>query len=249
MGKRECALNLDIAFLTTRTSKLAMTAILITGAARGIGRALCEEALRRGWDVIGSVREAETAKALEAELGAHFRALVFDVTDADAVAKAAQDVEGPIDILINNAGVIGPDRQSTLDMDFDGFARTLAVNVLAPLRIAQAFLPHLKRSVRPRLMTISSGMGSMSRAGSDHLAYRASKAAVNKVTQGLATDLKRLGIAVAAIHPGWVRTGMGGRGADIEAAQSAKGILDIAKRLDLAGTGKFLRYDGSEMDW
>jgi NAD(P)-dependent dehydrogenase (short-subunit alcohol dehydrogenase family) len=226
-----------------------MTAILITGAARGIGRALCQDALRRGWSVIGSVRDAAAAKALEAEFGSRFQALVFDVTDADAVAKAAAALDRPIDILINNAGIIGPERQSTLDMDFDGFANTLAVNVLAPLRVAQAFLPHLKRSHRPRLLTISSNMGSMSRAGSDHLAYRASKAAVNKVMQGLATDLQRSGIAVAAIHPGWVRTDMGGCGADIEAAESAKGILDIAEKLELAGTGKFLRYDGAEMAW
>jgi NAD(P)-dependent dehydrogenase (short-subunit alcohol dehydrogenase family) len=226
-----------------------MTTILITGAARGIGRALCDEALRRGWSVIGSVRDAKAANSLEAEFGSQFQALVFDVTDADAIAKSARELDRPIDILINNAGIIGPDRQSALDMDFDGFAKTLAVNVLAPLRIAQAFLPHLKRSERPRLMTISSGMGSMSYVSSDHLAYRASKAAVNKVTQGLASDLKRFGIAVAAIHPGWVRTDMGGRGADIEAGDSAKGILDIAERMDLAGTGKFLRCDGSEMAW
>jgi NAD(P)-dependent dehydrogenase (short-subunit alcohol dehydrogenase family) len=226
-----------------------MTTILITGAARGIGRALCAEALRRGWSVVGSVRDTATAIALDAEFGAQFQALVFDVTDAAAVAKAAASLDRPVDILINNAGIIGPERQSTLDMDFDGFAQTLAVNVLAPLRIAQVFLPHLKRGDRPRLMTISSGMGSMSYASSDHLAYRASKAAVNKVTQGLAADLQRFGIAVAAIHPGWVRTDMGGRAADIEAAESARGILDIAERLDLAGTGKFLRYDGSEMAW
>jgi NAD(P)-dependent dehydrogenase (short-subunit alcohol dehydrogenase family) len=226
-----------------------MTTILITGANRGIGRALCEEALRRGWSVIGSVRDAATAKALETELGAQFQALVFDVTDADALNKAAAALNRPIDILVNNAGIIGPDRQSALDMDFDGLRQTLEVNTLAPLRVTQAFLPHLKRSDRPRVLTISSGMGSMSYAKSDHLAYRMSKAAVNKAMQGLATDLKPLGIAVAAIHPGWVRTDMGGRGADIEAGESAKGILDIAERLDLAGAGKFLRYDGSEMAW
>jgi NAD(P)-dependent dehydrogenase (short-subunit alcohol dehydrogenase family) len=226
-----------------------MTAILITGAARGIGRALCEDALDRGWSAIGSVRDVETGKAMEAELGERFHALVFDVTNAEAVAKAARELDRPIDILINNAGVIGPDRQSTSDMDFDGFAETLAVNVLAPLRIVQTFLPHLRRSAKPRVISISSGMGSMSYASSDHIAYRASKAAVNKVTQGLATDLKRFGIAVAAINPGWVRTDMGGSGANVEPSASAKGILDIAERMDLAQTGKFLMYDGSAMAW
>jgi NAD(P)-dependent dehydrogenase (short-subunit alcohol dehydrogenase family) len=226
-----------------------MPIILITGAARGIGRALCEDAMRRGWGVIGSVRDAATAKALEAELGPQFQALVFDVTDADALAKAAASFDRPIDILINNAGIIGPDRQSALDMDFDGLRQTLEVNTLAPLRVTQAFLPHLKRSANPRILTISSGMGSMSYASSDHLAYRISKAAVNKAMQGLATDLKRQGVALAVLHPGWVRTDMGGRGADIEADVSAKGILDIAKKLDLAGTGRFLNYDGTPASW
>jgi NAD(P)-dependent dehydrogenase (short-subunit alcohol dehydrogenase family) len=226
-----------------------MTTILITGAARGIGRALCEDALRRGWSVIGSVRDAAIAKALEAELGPRFQALVFDVTDATALAKAAAALNRPIDILINNAGIIGPERQTSLDMDFDGLRQTLEVNTLAPLRVTQAFLPHLKRCDRPRILTISSGMGSMSYASSDQLAYRISKAAVNKAMQGLATDLRRQGVALAVLHPGWVRTDMGGRGADIDAAESARGILDIAEKLDLAGTGRFLRYDSSPMAW
>jgi NAD(P)-dependent dehydrogenase (short-subunit alcohol dehydrogenase family) len=226
-----------------------MTTILITGAARGIGRALCEDALRRGWAVIGSVRDAAAAKALEAEFGPRFQALVFDVTDAPAIARAAASLDTPLDILINNAGIIGPDRQSALEMDFDGLRQTLEVNTLAPLRVSQAFLPHLKRSAKPRILTISSNMGSLSYAKSDHLAYRISKAAVNKAMQGLATDLKRQGVAVAVLHPGWVRTDMGGAGADISPAASAKGILDVAEGLTIEGSGRFLSYDGREMAW
>jgi NAD(P)-dependent dehydrogenase (short-subunit alcohol dehydrogenase family) len=226
-----------------------MTMILITGAARGIGLELAKDALRRGWSVIGSVRDAAAAKAQEAKIGSRFQTLVFDVTDATAVSKAAASLTGPIDILINNAGVIGPDRQSALDMDFDGLRHTLEVNTLAPLRVTQAFLPHLKRSARPRVVTISSNMGSLSYAKSDHLAYRISKAAVNKAMQGLATDLKRQGIAVAVLHPGWVRTDMGGAGADISPEASAKGILDVAEGLTLEGSGRFLNYDGREMAW
>jgi NAD(P)-dependent dehydrogenase (short-subunit alcohol dehydrogenase family) len=226
-----------------------MTTILITGVNRGIGKALVESALQRGWSVIGSTRDAETAKQLEAEFGAGFQALIFDVTDAAAVSKAAASLDRPIDILINNAGIYGPSRQSTLDMDFDGFAQTLAVNVLAPLRITQAFLPHLKRGDSPRVLIISSGMGSMSYASSNDIAYRASKAAVNKVAQGLSTDLKSMGIAVASIHPGWVRTDMGGHGADIEASESAAGILDLAQGLRVDRTGQFLNYDGTRMAW
>jgi NAD(P)-dependent dehydrogenase (short-subunit alcohol dehydrogenase family) len=226
-----------------------MTAILITGAARGIGRALCEDALRRGWSVIGSVRDASAATALETKLGPQFQSLVFDVTDADALARAVASLDRPIEVLINNAGIIGPDRQSALDMDFDGLRQTLEVNTLAPLLVTQAFLPHLKRSAKPRVLTISSNMGSLSYAKSDHLAYRISKAAVNKAMQGLATDLKRQGVAVAVLHPGWVRTDMGGAGADISPEASAKGILDVAEGLTLERSGRFLSYDGREMAW
>lgn len=236
-----------------------MTTILITGAARGIGLELTKQALAMGWKVYGSVRSEADAIRLAGDLGvpvgatdqtdANFVPLVFDVTDHDMVVAAAGRIDGVIDIVINNAGIIGPTRQSTLDMDFEGFAETLAVNTIAPLNVAQAFLPHLKRSDRPRLITISSGMGSMSYQKSDRIAYRASKAAVNKVCQGLATDLKSDGVSVIAMHPGWVRTDMGGSAADISAQESAAGILAVADELTLDGTGCFVNYDGTLLDW
>lgn len=219
-----------------------MTTILITGAGRGIGRELALQALARGWSVIGSVRRAGAAPA-------GVRELVFDVGDEAAIRKAAASVEGAVDILVNNSGVIGPSRQTAADMDFRGFALTLDVNVLGPLRVTQAFLPHLKRSVRPRVLTVSSFMGSMSYAKSDHLAYRASKAAANKVAQGMATDFATLGIAVASLHPGWVKTDMGGQGADLEPSVSAAGILKIAEGLTLKQTGRFLNWDGRNLEW
>ncbi len=219
-----------------------MTTLLITGVARGIGRELALQALAKGWRVFGSVRNAGEAPVGVGEM-------VFDVTDHAVVRAAAAAFDETIDVLINNAGIIGPTRQSTLDMDFDGFAQTLAVNTIAPLVVTQAFLPQLKRSNHPRVLTVSSQMGSMSYAKSDRIAYRASKAAVNKVMQGLATDLAPAGIAVAALHPGWVRTDMGGKGADIAPAESAAGILAIAEQLTLATTGRFLNWDGSERPW
>lgn len=226
-----------------------MTTILITGTNRGIGLEMARQALAKGWRVLGSARKVVTDSQLHICEHPQFVDLQFDVTDDEAVRKAAAGIDEPIDVLINNAGIIGPARQSTLDMDFDGFAQTLAINTLAPLRLAQAFLPHLKRSDRPRLLTVSSKMGSMSLAASDRIAYRASKAAVNKVMQGLATDLKPMGIAVASLHPGWVQTDMGGANADITPQHSAAGILQIADSLDMSRTGIFLNWDGSEIDW
>ncbi|MBU4529952.1 MAG: SDR family oxidoreductase [Hoeflea sp.] len=226
-----------------------MTTILITGTNRGIGLELAKQALAKGWTVYGSARAVVTDP--DAHICHHpkFHDLVFDVTDHEAVRAAAASISEPIDILINNAGTIGPKRQSTLDMDFEGFAQTLAINTLAPLAVAQAFLPHLKRSANPRILTISSQMGRMSYAKSDQIAYRASKAAVNKVMQGLATDLAPMGVAVVLVHPGWVRTDMGGPGADIDAATSAGGILTLAEGLSLDGTGQFTNWDGSAAEW
>ncbi|MEM5474310.1 SDR family oxidoreductase [Hoeflea sp. AS60] len=226
-----------------------MTTILITGTNRGIGLELAKQALAKGWTVYGSARTVVTDS--DAHICDHprFHDMVFDVTDHAAVRAAAAGLATPIDILINNAGTIGPERQSTLDMDFDGFAETFAINTLAPLAVVQAFLPNLKLSANPRILTVTSWMGSLSHASSDRIAYRASKAAVNKVMQGLATDLKPMGIAVANLHPGWVRTDMGGAGADIDAATSAGGILKIAEALTLDGTGKFYNYDGSPLAW
>ncbi|MGB7287220.1 MAG: SDR family oxidoreductase [Salaquimonas sp.] len=226
-----------------------MTTILITGVYRGIGRQLAEQALAKGWKAFGSVRSEEQAAELQTVLGQGFTPLVFDVTDAAAIKKAATSASEPIDIVINNSGIIGPSEQSTLTMDFDGFAETLAINTLGPLRVAQAFLTHLKASSSPRLITISSKMGSMAFTASDRIAYRASKAAVNKVVQGLATDLRGDGIAVISMHPGWVRTDMGGGAADISPSESAAGILQTAEKLTLDGTGQFVNYDGEILPW
>lgn len=223
-----------------------MTTILITGANRGIGFALAKVALDKGWTVYGSTRTQAQADETAAKLGPAFHPLAFDVTDHEAVRQAAAGIGNPIDILINNAGIIGPDRQSTLDMDFAGFAQTLAINTLAPLAVAQAFLPQIRKAALGRILTVSSQMAWMGYGKSDRIAYRASKAAVNKVMQGLATDLEADKIAVALIDPGWVRTDMGGAAADHEATDVAAGIVQIADRLSMDHTGKFFKWSGEE---
>lgn len=224
--------------------------MLITGAARGIGRALAERAARDGIAVVALVRSrpaAASGMGIETMDG-------IDVTDAAALARAADMLDGrPVDLLVNNAGIIGPARQSTLDMDFDGFRDTLEVNALAPLRVAQTFLPNLRaareRSGIARIVTVTSAMGRMSYAKSDQIAYRASKAAVNKIMQGLATDLAPEGIAVRLVHPGWVRTDMGGGDADISVEESAAGVFAQSWELAMAQTGSFVDYRGETIAW
>lgn len=228
-----------------------MTTILITGANRGIGFHLAREALNKDWRVYGSVRTETQAEETAAKIGAGFTPLVFDVTDHAAVSAAAASLDAAIDILINNAGTIGPPDadQTTLKMDFDGFARTLEINTLAPLAVAQAFLPQIRKSDHGRIMTVSSQMAWMGYAKSDRIAYRASKAAVNKVMQGLATDLAPEGIAVCLIDPGWVQTDMGGPAANLTPEEVARGIISVADGLKLARTGQFIEWTGTERDF
>ncbi|MHA7773056.1 SDR family oxidoreductase [Roseibium sp. M-1] len=223
-----------------------MPACLITAVNRGIGFELARAALAGGWTVYGSVRSQFQVAETSERLGNGFQPLVFDVTDHAAVREAANGLTATLDLLINNAGVIGPERQTSQDMDFDGFAETLSINTLAPLAVAQAFQPHLRRSGAGRILTISSQMAWMGYRKSDTLAYRASKAAVNKVMQCLATDLEADGIAVVLVDPGWVRTDMGGPEADHEAEDVARGILKISEGLTVADTGKFFKWNGEE---
>jgi NAD(P)-dependent dehydrogenase (short-subunit alcohol dehydrogenase family) len=225
-----------------------MTTILITGAGRGIGYELARQSLDKGWKVIGSVRSVEAQRALAQKLP-QMAVLNFDVTDHKALEKVANAFHSPIDVLVNNAGVIGDMPQATLDMDFEGFAKTMAINTLAPLKVTQVFLPLLKQGNNPRLVNISSKMGRMEFSASDRIAYRASKAALNKITQGLATDLKEEGVTCIAMHPGWVQSDMGGAAADITPAESAAGILAVIQSLSIDDTGKFIDWDGTSRSW
>ncbi|KQI67466.1 short-chain dehydrogenase [Loktanella sp. 3ANDIMAR09] len=210
-----------------------MPRVLITGANRGIGAALMIAARDAGHSPIGTTRHG----------GDGFTALTLDRPDTIA-AQLAQI--GAVDIVINNAGVIGPDRQSPLDMDFIGFAQTLAVNTLAPLAVVQALLPRLRDSATPLVLTLSSQMAWMGYRKPDRIAYRASKAALNKVMQGLASTLEPDRIPVVVIDPGWVRTDMGGPEADQDPATVAAGIIALINRVTLADTGKFLHFTGKE---
>jgi NAD(P)-dependent dehydrogenase (short-subunit alcohol dehydrogenase family) len=220
--------------------------VFITGASRGIGLALAKAYLQGGHQVSVGVRDTGRVQALLP--GAQVVAL--DVADDRSAAALAAHFSGAaIDIVINNAGVIGPERQSTTEMDFSGFLEALNINTLGPLRVTQAMLPSLRRAKAPRMAIISSRMGSLSHASSDRIAYRASKAAVNKIGQGLATDLAGEGIIVAVFHPGWVRTDMGGGNADIDVTQSAHGLSSVIDGLTLKQTGRFWNYDGSSIPW
>ncbi|MBI5114143.1 MAG: SDR family oxidoreductase [Rhodovulum sp.] len=229
-----------------------MPTILVTGASRGIGLGLVDRLAARGDRVLACARDPATPALAEltARHAGRVSAHRLDVGDDASVAALAAALDGqPLDVLINNAGLRGPRRQSALDMDFDGFAQTLAVNTLAPLRVAQALLPNLRAGERPRIVTVSSIMGQLSTAPPGDVAYRASKAAVNKVMQGLAAELRPSGITVVVVHPGWVRTDMGGAGAALTVEQSTRGLVAVIDGLTMAQTGGFFDHDGKSLEW
>ncbi|RAI42078.1 SDR family oxidoreductase [Rhodoplanes roseus] len=229
-----------------------MTTFLITGASRGIGLGLVERLAARGDSVLACARDpaAPDLAALAARSEGRVSVHRLDVGDADSLAELAASLDGqPIDVLVNNAGVRGPRRQGALDMDFAGFAETLAINTLAPLRVAQALLPNLRAGERPRLVTISSRMGQLTAPSTGDVAYRTSKAAVNKVMQLLAAELRPMGITVVVVHPGWVQTAMGGKAAALTVDQSTRGLIGVIDGLTIDKTGGFFNYDGTPLAW
>lgn len=225
-----------------------MFSVLITGVARGIGYELARLAISDGFKVYGSVRSATDAGKLIAEFGSQFVPLIFDVTDQDAIHAASMQVK-VLDIIINNAGIIGPADEDTASANITDFLNVFNVNTVAPLFIVQAFLSVLRQSKNAKIISISSQMSWMGYAKSDRIAYRASKTALNKIMQGLATDLASENIPICVIDPGWVQTDMGGPDADNDPIDVATGIWDVARNLQMPQSGKFIRWTGEEREY
>lgn len=229
-----------------------MAVALITGANRGIGLALVKAYASRRDKVFAAIRRTSDRTGLDAFAETQRKwveVIEIDVNDPATIGKARRRLEAePIDVLVNNAGVSGPDHQSATDMDYDGLMESLAVNAVAPLRIANAFLPNVK-AAKGKIIALSSQMGSMQNASSDSLAYRVSKAALNRLMRGLATELKPQGVPVLIVHPGWVKTDMGGEGATLSPEDSAAQLLKLIDKLDISSTGRFLAWNGKELAW
>ncbi|WP_376801421.1 SDR family oxidoreductase [Candidatus Raskinella chloraquaticus] len=229
-----------------------MSCWMITGAGRGIGLGIAKKILGRGDDVIALVRDPLKCDALRAIEGARTRLklLAADVADAASLsaARAALSQER-IDVLVNNAGIYRDRGRGILTADLDAFAETLMVNTVAPLRVLQNFAPLMGKGGQvSKVATISSAMGSFQR-GDGQFSYRASKAGINKAIQSVAAELLQENIIAFVMHPGWVRTDMGGAGADISVEQSATGIIRTIDSAGCEAAGTFLNYDGTTIPW
>jgi NAD(P)-dependent dehydrogenase (short-subunit alcohol dehydrogenase family) len=164
----------------------------------------------------------------------------------------AADLEGTaIDVLINNAGMGGPayENQTVSNMDFEGWAETFNINTMAPVRVMQALHGNLKLAENPKVATVTSQMGALDLDMTVAYAYCTSKAALNKFMRMAAIEMAREGVLVCVIHPGWVRTDMGGPGADISPEESAQGMINVIAGLNADNTGSFWKWDGETHAW
>ncbi|WP_461535299.1 SDR family oxidoreductase [Spongorhabdus nitratireducens] len=228
-----------------------METIVITGGNRGIGLELTLQALDAGMKVIATCRDSSNAPALDA-LRSHpaLEVLELEVTSTESVQAFTQKLSGKtIDVLVNNAGIKGSNEQGLTSMDYSAWLHTFEVNTLSPFHLTTALLENLKQSSRPRVIAISSMMGSLSRVSTGLYAYRSSKAALNKVMQVMALELMEDGIIVCPMHPGWVKTDMGGEAADITVQESASGLLSFINQVTPEQSGRFWTWEGEEHPW
>ena len=214
--------------------------ILITGVSRGIGLELARQALTEGHSVIGVAR----AVTVELERLKGIHVVIADLLDPAAPAKITKALQDWtfVDILVNNAGIM------RAGVTTEDFMLSFQVNSVAPFIMTKALTPWLRKSGAPCVINITSLMGSIADNGSGgYYAYRSSKTALNMINKSLAVDSPWLTTVV--VHPGWVKTDMGGEGAPVEPKRSAAGIWQIARDLKPSQSGKFFNYTGEELPW
>jgi len=220
-----------------------MATALVTGANRGIGLELTRQLLERGDTVFAACRTPSP------ELSATRAKIVsgIDVSDAESVDRLARQLGGAtVDVLVNNAGILG---RETLDkLDFDSIRRQLEVNALGPLRLTATLLPNLHRGAKVAFVTSRMGSIGDNSSGSSY-GYRMSKAALNMAAVSLAHDLADRGIAIAILHPGFVRTEMTGGQGNVGPEEAAAGLLARIDALTLETSGNFWHANGERLPW
>ncbi|MBE1237817.1 SDR family oxidoreductase [Phaeovibrio sulfidiphilus] len=223
--------------------------VLITGANRGLGLEFARQYRNDGWTVTATCRNPAEAGALR-DLGVEVVAL--DVSKVETFGDFARSLgSAPVDLFVNNAGVYGAFGEGQLfgSVDVASWQDTFLVNAIAPLKLTEALLPRLEAARAPKAVYVSSLMGSIAEnISGDNIIYRTSKTALNMVVKGLSVTLAGR-VTVAALHPGWVRTDMGGPDAPLEAKDSVSGMRRVIEALTPGDTGAFRGFDGADVPW
>ena len=226
-----------------------MPTAVITGANRGLGLEFARVYLAAGWTVHAGCRNpirADELKKLKGDL--HIHALnVDDPKDAKALAKSLGSE--PIDLLLNNAGIYGKRDLKVGGFDHDEFLNVLKTNVVAPIRLAEALVENVAHSTMKKMAFVTSRMGSIAMNAGGSIAYRTSKAALNMAVSCLSMDVKSRGITCILLHPGWVKTDMGGPNAAIGIPESIAGMTQVIDKTGHDDTGKFYDYQGQAIPW
>lgn len=218
---------------------------LIIGASRGLGLGLVDELTRRGWSVTATTRGAAKDTSAHA---AHW--LKLDINQPDSIKAFLPQVQGQtFDLIFVNAGISGPEHQSAVDAKPEEILELFQTNAISPIRIAQYLLPQ-RNSINSVLAFMSSQLGSIGHNASGHKPlYSASKAALNMMTRNLVAELADPSLTVLSIHPGWVKTDMGGDAAPLTITSSVRGVVDQIERASGKGGHGFIDYQGHTLPW
>lgn len=255
-----CVLGLCLALCSPLMAQDNPSTVLITGASRGIGFEFAKRYAETGWNVIATARNPERAEQLQALAKAHpnVRLETLDVTDIKAIDALAAKLQGtPIDLLLNNAGISGgAENQKIGSINYAVFDEVMHTNVLGPIKMAEAFAPHVAASTQKKIVSISSTEGSMTmispRPDNGNLFYRASKSALNMSMINMAKALKDKGIIVVMLSPGFVSTDFVGSlrlPIMITPEQSVSMTMPIIEKLNMDNTGKYYRHTGELAPW
>ncbi len=228
--------------------------ILVTGANRGIGLEMVRYGLDKGWRVFACCRHPQQADELLSLAGGsagQASVHIADMLELATIQALSYELRNEaVDLLVNNAGVYGSKKNRFGAVDARDWLQTFQVNSIAPLKMVEAFVEQIGMSRQKKVICISSKMGSMSDNGyGNSYIYRSSKAALNAVVKSLSIDLKDRKIITVAMHPGWVKTDMGGPNAEISTTHCVERLFSIAQSLTLEDSGRFIDIDGSDIGW
>ena len=228
-----------------------MGIVFITGANRGLGLEFVKEFSKIDYEVIATCRDPNSSSDLTtlAQSSLKIQLHQLDVSNTKNIQDLSKHLKNkPIDILINNAGIYRSGSFNSVNKD--SWVESFITNTIGPYEVIEHFLPNVLQGRDKKIISITSKMGSIddNTSGGSYI-YRSSKTALNSMMRSLTYDLKTHDIATMTLHPGWVRTDMGGPGGWIDVKESVSGMIDQISNLSLQNTGRYIDYDGKPIKW